>query len=199
MGLKSVPALRGMQSRLGTLAAALPLSPAQITASSVLFAAAGLYFSLQSLPIHSLAFFILAGAADALDGAVARAKKQVSASGAYIDGICDRLVEFLLVLALLSYSLPAFLLPSQLSLICILFFGSTMSSFATAYAEHRHVADAKKISCQPGILPRAERLILLFAALATIPFAPQLSSAILFAAAALSFVTFAQRFAYFAS
>ncbi len=143
---------------------------------------------------------------DALDGAVARAKNQVSNKGAYIDGITDRLVEFLFVLSFLFYALPSFALPlfqaaaipSNLLLIIILFFGSAMTSFATAYAEHRHVADSKKIAGQPGILPRAERLILLFIALALVPFNPAATSFVLFAAAALCFITFCQRFAYFA-
>jgi hypothetical protein len=74
-----------------------------------------------------------------------------------------------------------------------------MTSFATAYADHRKAADAKKIARQPGILPRAERLILLFAALALVPFCPECTSFLLFAGAVLSAITFAQRFAYFAS
>lgn len=199
MPLKKLQFARSLQAQAGGFFARLPLTASQITLSSVLFAAVGLYFSLQSLPFHSLAFFVLSGAADALDGAVARAKKQVSARGAYIDGMADRLVEFLFILSFFAYSLPAFILPAWLSLISILFFGSAMSAFATAYAEHRHVADAKKIAAQPGILPRAERLIVLFAALALIPFNPALSSAVLFAGALLSAITFSQRFAYFAA
>jgi hypothetical protein len=108
-------------------------------------------------------------------------------------------VEFLFVLSFAFYSLPAFVFPASLSLVLILFFGSAMTSFATAYAEHRHVADSRKIRAQPGILPRAERLILLFAALALVPFAPTASSFILACAAVLSFVTFLQRFLYFAA
>ncbi len=196
--LKEIPVFRSLQSWLGKLFFRLPLSANQITASSVLFAAIGLYLSSQLQPLPSLLLFAIAGAADAIDGAVARAKKQATARGAYMDGIIDRLVEFLLVLSFFFYPLPPFLVPAQLSLIIILFFGSAMTSYAGAYAEHRKVADAKKIAHQPGILPRAERLILLFAALALIPFFPALSSAILCAGAALATITFAQRFAYFA-
>ncbi len=207
MTLKKIPVLKSLQSSIGSAFAALPLSANQWTLLSLVPAAFGFYFAYLSLPLYSLACFILSGALDAIDGAVARAKKQVSDKGAYIDGITDRLVEFLFVLSFLFYPLPSFQLPlfpgaiisPVLLLISILFFGSAMTSFATAYAEHRHVADSKKIAGQPGILPRAERLILLFAALALVPFSLPATSFLLFAAAALSFITFCQRFAYFAS
>jgi len=70
---------------------------------------------------------------------------------------------------------------------------------------------------QPGIFPRAERLVLLFIALALVPYFPLASSyflvalwrdfckcaswriSILFAGAVLSMITFAQRFWYFAA
>ena len=197
--LKKIALLQKVQEKTGEIFSCLPLSANQITACALLFALAGFCLACISQPIPSLLLFILAGATDAIDGAVARAKRQVSPRGAYIDGITDRLVEFLFVLSFFPYSLPSFVLPSWLSLVSILFFGSTMSAFATAYAEHRHVADSKKIARQPGILPRAERLVLLFAALASVPFNPAISSAILFAEAVLCAATFAQRFLYFAA
>ena len=122
----------------------------------------------------------------------------MSARGAYIDGMIDRLVEFLFILSFSFFALPDFFIPFQLSLVLFLFFGSCMTSFATAYAEHRKVADSKKIARQPGLLPRAERLILLFAAFAFIPYLPLASSALVTIGALLCVVTFAQRFIYFA-
>jgi CDP-diacylglycerol--glycerol-3-phosphate 3-phosphatidyltransferase len=196
--LKKLPFLLSLQSSVGSVFASLPLSANQWTLLTIPLAALGLYFAFLQLPLHSLALFMLAGAIDALDGAVARAKKQVSARGAYIDGITDRLVEFLFVLSFLFYNLPPFIFAPFITLVLILFFGSSMTAFATAYAEHRSAADAKKIARQPGILPRTERLLLLFLALAFVPFSPFASSFLLFAAASLSFVTFCQRFAYFA-
>ncbi len=198
MALKKTAFGASFQLYLGKLFSSLPLTPTQITVSSVLFAAIGFYFASQSLPYHALALFILAGIADAIDGAVARAKRMVSARGAYIDGITDRLVEFLFILSFFFFPLPPFVLPAGLSLIIFLFFGSSMSSFATAYAEHRHVADAKKIIKQPGIFPRAERLVVLFAAFALVSSFPYLSSILLLIGAALGVATFFQRFLYFA-
>jgi phosphatidylglycerophosphate synthase len=198
MTLKKIPALASLQKSAGGVFSALPLSATQITVSSVALAAIGFWLSLSQQPYLSLFFFLLSAAADALDGAVARARRQVTARGAYIDGIADRLAEFLFILSFFSYSLPQFILPAGFSLVCILFFGSAMTSFATAYAEHRQVADAKKIAGQPGILPRAERLILLFFAFALAPLYPAAASATLFAIALLCAMTFFQRFFYFA-
>ncbi|MEM2137505.1 MAG: CDP-alcohol phosphatidyltransferase family protein [Candidatus Anstonellaceae archaeon] len=196
--LKKMPTLQKLQSKIGASFSVIPLSANQWTLLSLLPALLGFYAAYLQLPLHSLALFVLSGAIDALDGAVARAKKQVSAKGAYIDGITDRLVEFLFVLSFLFFPLPPFALSPTILLVIILFFGSTMTSFATAYAEHRGVAGSKKIAKQPGILPRTERLLLLFAALALVPFSPVAASFLLFATAALSFITFCQRAAYFA-
>ena len=110
------------QSSLGTLFSSLPLTPNQITFSSLFFALIGLYFALQLSALFSLLFFILAGAADAIDGAVARARKSATAHGAYIYGMVDRLVEFCLIISLSFFALPHFIIPIALSLLLILFF-----------------------------------------------------------------------------
>lgn len=197
--LKGLRLASSLQSSVGRLLSPIPLSANQWTVLSLVPAVLGFYAAYLQLPLHSLALFVISGAIDAIDGAVARAKKQVSARGAYIDGMIDRLVEFLFVLSFLFYLLPDFILPPFALLAAILFFGSTMTSFATAYADHRKAADARKIARQPGILPRAERLILLFIALALVPFQPALASFVLACAALLSFITFWQRFVYFSN
>ena len=185
------------QQEAGKLFSCLPLSANQITVCALFLAFIGFYFAYAQQPLISLLFFILSGAADAIDGAVARARKEVSARGAYIDGMIDRLVEFLFACSFFFYTLPPFILPAAAWIISFLFFGSCMTSFATAYADHRKVADARKIAAQPGIFPRAERLILLFSALALVPFCPTCVSFLLFAGAVLSAITFKQRFIYF--
>ncbi|MFA6328983.1 MAG: CDP-alcohol phosphatidyltransferase family protein [Candidatus Micrarchaeia archaeon] len=198
MALKSTSLGVSFQKASGELFSRLPLSANQITVCALLFALAGFYFASAHQPLFSLFFFILSGATDAIDGAVARARNEVSSRGAYIDGIIDRLVEFLFILSFAFYALPDFILPLALTLALYLFFGTCMTSFATAYADHRKAAGAKKLAAQPGILPRAERLIILFIALALVPFCPSCSSFLLLAGAALSTITFAQRFRYFA-
>ena len=198
MSLKSTTSGASFQKAAGKLFSSLPLSANQITVCALLLAFAGFCFAYAQQPLVSLLFFILSGVTDAIDGAVARARNEVSARGAYIDGMIDRLVEFLFACSFFFYALPAFILPAAAWIICLLFFGSCMTSFATAYADHRKAADAKKIAAQPGIFPRAERLILLFIALALVPICAGCASFLLFAGAMLSIVTFAQRFSYFA-
>jgi len=198
MALKTTSFGASFQKSLGKLFSRLPLSANQITLCSLLLALIGFYFAYAQQPLASLFFFVLSGAADAIDGAVARARKEVSARGAYIDGIIDRLVEFLLICSFFFYALPPFIIPAALSLVLLLFFGTCMTGFATAYADHRKAARPEKIAAQPGILPRAERLILFFIALALVPFCAQCSSALLLLGAALAMLTFAQRFWHFA-
>ena len=199
MSIKKLPILASLQKKIGYSLAWLPLSPNQITLLALAFALIAFFFASLHQPLLSLLLFILAGATDALDGAVARAKKQVTSRGAFIDGMTDRLVEFLFIMSFFFYPLPPFILPAGFLLIIYLFFGSAMTGFATAYAEHRHVADSRKIAAQPGIMPRAERLLLLFAALALVPIYPILASLLLFAGAVLCFITFCQRFWYFSN
>jgi CDP-diacylglycerol--glycerol-3-phosphate 3-phosphatidyltransferase len=195
--LKKSPLAQVMQKKAGKLFSSLHQN--SITLLSLAFASAGLILSiLQNAYLSSLSF-LLSAACDALDGAVARAKGSVSAKGAYLDGISDRIVEFLFILSFSFYPLPPFILPVQFLLFAILFFGSSLTSFATAYAHHRKVASMQKIMRQPGILARPERVLLLALAMLLIPTSPLYSSAALFAAACLSAITAAQRILYFLS
>ena len=91
---------------------------------------------------------------DMVDGWVARAKKMESKKGAFLDGISDRIVEFFLLLSLLLLALPdmpesLFSLPSLYSIISILFFGTCMTSFVKAYADHKQVVSHEKSESMP--------------------------------------------------
>jgi archaetidylinositol phosphate synthase len=102
---------------------------------------------------------------DMVDGAVARATNSSSAKGAFIDGVLDRYVEMLLFLGLIFYMRPDYvllLLPVQ-AWIAMLIFGSIMTSFSRAYADHRGlVKDPLLLKRMGGVLERAERLMLLY-------------------------------------
>ncbi len=200
MGMKNTGALKSLQARIGNALAFLPVTPNQATLASVAVAVVAAYAAHEGNFIASGLFFLAAGALDALDGALARAKRLVSAKGAYIDGISDRVVEFLLVCSLFFANLPGLLgMPAWFWLTCALFFGSVMTSFATAYAVHRKCADWKKTEEEPGILPRTERVLLLCAALFAAAVSPPAAIAIAALAAALGFATFTQRFLYYAN
>ena len=116
------------------------LSPNAWTIISLLPALAGL----AALAMHHLAtgllLFGLSGAIDMVDGAVARATGKVSAKGSFLDGVVDRYVELLLCLGLLLYlgRFEFFGLPSEAWFV-LLIFGSIMTSFVRAYADHRGV------------------------------------------------------------
>ena len=146
--------LSAQQARVGEFFKWLPLHPNDITLLSVVFAALGAWFVWQQ-NVLGPALFLLSFALDGLDGAVARAKNLASAFGAYLDGVCDRLVEFLALLPLLFSSVPGLFLPSLLTL----FFGSCMTAFSKAYADHREVCDAKTAAKLTTLMPRTERVI----------------------------------------
>jgi archaetidylinositol phosphate synthase len=143
----------------------LGISPIAWTVLSLVLAVAGC----ASLVNHHLAlgliFFVISGFLDMVDGAVARATNSSSARGAYIDGVLDRYVEMLLFLGLIFYlstNETFLLLPVQVW-IAMLIFGSLMTSFSRAYADHRGLLkDPILLQKMGGILERAERLILLY-------------------------------------
>jgi len=147
-----------IQKKVGSAFAFLPLHPNYITILSVLFSVLGAYFIFEK-NFLGLICILFAFLFDGLDGAIARAKNLSSAFGAYLDGISDRLVEFF---ALLPVIMDAnYMLPS----VFILFFGTCMTSFSKAYADHRLVCDAKVASKLRTLLPRTERVIGIFIAL----------------------------------
>jgi phosphatidylglycerophosphate synthase len=197
--LKSSKVGNRFQMLSGKFFSSMPLTANQLTFLSIPVAAAGFAFAYLGNPACSLLLFVVAGLIDAIDGAVARARNEASARGAYIDGISDRLVEFFIICSLFLLPFQEFVLPNAVWLLAILFFGSCMTSFATAYADHRKVAGSRKIGAQPGIFPRAERVASLYAAFLLAIFAPAFAAIALALSAALCTVTFAQRFSYFAA
>ncbi len=148
------------QNRVGQFFKWLPLHPNDITLISVVLAAAGAWYVWQ-LSLWGPVLFLLSFLVDGLDGAVARAKNLSSAFGAYLDGTADRIVEFFALLPLLLSPLPGLLIPSLITL----FFGSAMTAFSKAYADHREAVDHKKAAKLTTLMPRTERVIGIWAGL----------------------------------
>jgi len=158
-------------SFLDALATRTPdwITPNTITLSSLVFAVLGFialafYGSLSA----ALVLFLVTGFADAFDGAVARARKRVTPFGAFLDGVVDRFNEALLLFGLMAVTppLPSFLIPAWAWLSLLLFFGTCMTSFVRAYADHRRVVtDERVLKQMGGLLERGERLALLFTGL----------------------------------
>lgn len=146
--------LSSFQARAGLFFKWLPLHPNDITLLSVLLAAAGAWFVWQQNALGPI-LFLFSFLVDGLDGALARAKNLTSAFGAYLDGTCDRLVEFFALLPLLFAPLPGLFLPALLTL----FFGSCMTAFSKAYADHREAVEHKKAAKLATLMPRTERVI----------------------------------------
>jgi archaetidylinositol phosphate synthase len=176
--------LGGLQKKIGDMFRFVPFTPNQITVFSVFLAALGSYYIYLKNPLGPL-FCLLAFTIDGLDGALARAKNLVSEYGAYLDGISDRLVEFFSLLPLI-FSLEL-ILPSVL----ILFFGTCMTSFSKAYADHRGVMNRDKAAKMGTILPRTERVTLVIFALVLYVFDYYVQTTwILWLAAVLSVISF---------
>jgi archaetidylinositol phosphate synthase len=144
--------------------ASLGLSPTTWTSLSLLTAVAGLV----ALCVHQLGMglilFVVSGMLDIVDGAVARATGNATSRGAFADGVADRYVELMLCLGLLLYLGPGkiLFLPMDVWFV-LLIFGSLMTSFVRAYADHRGlVKDPEELKGMGGLLERGERLTLLY-------------------------------------
>ena len=183
--LKSTKTAEKASGALGKLFAFVQLDPNSLTLTSVFLAILGY---LTSFLLFLIAFFL-----DAIDGAVARAQNKTSKEGAFLDGISDRIVEFFLLLTILQiFEFNGWM---QTVVVSILFFGTGMTSFVKAYAEHKGILTHEQAEKMPGILERTERSILLLVAFVLLIFGyPQYGIYVLYAVAALSFVTFLQRF-----
>ncbi|ABK14669.1 MAG: CDP-alcohol phosphatidyltransferase family protein [Methanothrix sp.] len=143
--------------------ARLRLHPIAWSLLSLPFAFAGMLLLGRGELIPGLLMFLASGAMDVIDGAVARATSTVTLLGAYVDGVLDRYVEILLILGLMLYLGDRVNLRISL-LFSILIFGSLMTSFVRAYADHRGlVRDQEELMRMGGFLERAERLMLLYA------------------------------------
>ena len=143
---------------------ALGLGPNHWTMLSLVPASAGLLALASHRLAAGLVLFAASGFIDMVDGAVARATNSSTASGAFIDGVLDRYVELFLCLGLTLYLGPEanLLLPIPFWMV-LMIFGSVMTSFVRAYADHRGVVkDPLLQKRMGGLLERAERLMVLY-------------------------------------
>jgi len=136
----------------------LPLTPNQYTLISLFFVILSFYFLIKIKLILALVFFLLAAFLDFIDGAVAKFTQRETKKGAYLDTICDRYVEGIILLGFLFLPLKGFfLLPAQIW-IFLAFFGSLMTTYAKAAAKEKElIAEELK----KGLFGRAERIILI--------------------------------------
>jgi phosphatidylglycerophosphate synthase len=150
-----------LEKKVGEIFSLLPISPNQYTLSSIFFAIFSFYFLIKQNLIFAIFFFLIASFLDFIDGAVARYKDISTKIGAYLDTICDRYVEGILLLGMLFLPLPKIFLPGYAWVFLILF-GSIMTTYAKAAAKEKELV-AQEL--KGGLLSRAERLILLIISL----------------------------------
>jgi len=184
--------------RLAGGLAALGLSPNAWTLISIVPAVVGMAALMDGRLGWGLVLFSLSAFIDIVDGTVARVTGQASIKGAFIDGVVDRYVELLLYLGLLFYlGRGEFLGLATEVWFMLLFFGSLMTTFVRAYADHRGLvkgeAELKKMG---GLLERFERLMLLYAGMFLGLFNMQWMMAVVALTAVLANLTAFQRIAF---
>jgi len=146
---------------VGKIFSLLPLTPNQWTLLSLIFALGVFYFLIKQKLIYATLFFFIASFLDFIDGAVARYKSVSTKLGAYLDTICDRYVEAILLLGMLFLPLPKIFLPKEIWIFLILF-GSMMTTYAKSTAKEKELVIEE---LKGGILSRSERLFLFLLAL----------------------------------
>ncbi len=140
---------------LGRICLKLGLSPDMLTYASLGFSAIAGYALSQQLYAWGIAWILLMGFADMLDGATARAGGTANAYGTVLDHVSDRYAEF--------FVLGGIMLSGVVAAEWVLFtlFGMVMASYVRARAE-----STKLLSCNVGFAGRQEKLGLLILGMA---------------------------------
>ena len=97
---------------------------------------------------------LIAGAADMLDGALARRTQKFTIFGAFLDSTLDRYSEAVVLLGLTYVEAQ---LHAELNVMLIV--GTLTGSFLISYA--RAKAESLRLECKVGLLPRPERILIL--------------------------------------
>ena len=148
-----------IENRVGEIFSKLKLSPNQLTFNSIIFAIFSFCFLINQNLIWALIFFTFTAFFDFIDGAVARFLKMETKKGAYLDTICDRYVEGIILLGFLFLPLKEFLfLPAEVW-IFFAFFGSLITTYAKAAAKEKELV---REELKKGLFGRGERIILIF-------------------------------------
>ena len=89
-----------LEKKTGKLFSSLPISPNQYTLLSIVFALIALFFLIRVDLVMAIIFSLISFSLDFIDGSVARFKGMATKIGAYLDTICDRYVEAIILLGL---------------------------------------------------------------------------------------------------
>lgn len=152
---------RKISEEVGSIFSKFSLTPNQYTFFSLIFVFIAFYFLILGNLILALIFFLIAGFLDFIDGAVAKFLRIETKKGAYLDTVCDRYVEGIILLGFLFLPLPDFLLPAEVW-IFLAFLGSLMTTYAKAAAKEKELVQTE---LKKGLFGRAERIILILLAI----------------------------------
>jgi archaetidylinositol phosphate synthase len=141
----------------GNIFSKIGLTPNQYTLISLVFVVISFYFLIRFNFTLALIFFLIAAILDFIDGAVAKFLQKETKKGAYLDTICDRYVEGIILLGFLFLPLPNVLLPAKIW-IFLAFFGSLMTTYSKAAAKEKELT---QVEIKKGLLGRSERIILI--------------------------------------
>ena len=165
-----------IEIKTGEFFSKLGPTPNQYTLISLFFAILAFYFLIKNPStakggdermfididlILALIFFLLATILDFIDGTVARFTQRETKKGAYLDTICDRYVEGIILLGFLFLPLADFLLPAKVWIFLALF-GSFLTTYSKAAAKEKEMVTEE---LKKGLLGRGERVILIFLAM----------------------------------
>lgn len=164
LGLNLMHAGYWMLQPLVRRCARLGISPAAISWFSLLPALAA---SIAAATGHwgwAAWFLLMSALLDVLDGAVARAREELSPAGAMLDSVLDRYAEFIFFAGLIVHYRDS--LPSQLMVLAALL-GSFLITYSTAKAE------ALGLTPPRGSMKRSDRLTVLILGTALAPLSGQ--------------------------
>ena len=171
----------------------LPISPNQWTILSVIPAIIGFYLAYTGLLSEAGLLFLIAGLMDGIDGGLARYLKKSTKLGAFMDGVIDRFIDFLLVFAFLFIGLPDFIFSITIWVVIQAYF-ALMPTFIVAYANHREAVIDPTEKVVWRILHRTEMYPLWIIALVVASFNPMWGTYIFVFTAVLSVITTFQSF-----
>lgn len=131
------------------------LSPQTLTLSSCLLGIIVCPLIIFGFPWTAFLLLLLSGFLDTLDGSLARYLNLVSSKGAALDIVCDRIVEFAVILGLFFVDANARAFP------CFIMLGSILLCITTFLVVGIFVENQSKKSFfySPGLIERGEAFI----------------------------------------
>ena len=131
------------------------LHPIHLTLAALVFGMIIIPLLMYGFVWTAIASLLTSGYLDTLDGSLARLRNQTSQTGAALDILTDRIVEFSVVLGLF------FVDPPHRGLLCLLMLGSILTCVTSFLVVGIFTANdsEKSFHYSPGIMERAEAFL----------------------------------------